>query len=238
MSLFDDIVTTVKGRETPGLESLTAIEIGGISVNGDFDVDEDPMLGMAMEAMGKDVQYDAVIVDNELEECVEGRLADEYEPDVFERDAEKERYRSEIKEEFTEKKLGKLSGRSGDYTVYLSRDDDLRHKAAGERKAKRIEEFQKKIDELEKRITDCKNKMTEYDHLSEEAWRKVEAIEKRKTKRTELTDDQQHQLEKLRKQYDHYEMESIKCEEMHDKYIRDLESLKKHMESIKHNASR
>ena len=59
MSLFDDIVKTVEKTETPGLESLTATEIGGISVNGDFDVDEDPMLGMAMEAMGKDVQYDA-----------------------------------------------------------------------------------------------------------------------------------------------------------------------------------
>lgn len=230
MSLFDDIVTTVKGRETPGLESLTATEISGISVNGDFDIDEDPMLGMAMEAMGKDVQYDAV--------CVEGRLADEYEPDVFERDAEKERYRSEIKEEFTEKKLRKLSGRSNDYTVYLPRDASLKYKAAGERRAKRIEEFEKKIDELEKRITDCKNKMTEYDHLSEEIWKKIEAIEKRKTKRTELTDDQRHQLEKLRKQYDHYEMEFTKCEEMCDKYIGDLKSLKKHVESIKRNANR
>lgn len=90
MSLFDDIVKTVEKSETPGLESLTATEIGGISVNGDFDVDEDPMLGMAMEAMGKDVQYDADAdpeaagySDKDIEKLSEAGAAEEDEDDDY-----------------------------------------------------------------------------------------------------------------------------------------------------------
>ena len=90
MSLFDDIVKTVEKSETPGLESLTATEIGGISVNGNFDVDEDPMLGMAMEAMGKDVQYDADAdpeaagySDKDIEKLSEAGAAEEDEDDDY-----------------------------------------------------------------------------------------------------------------------------------------------------------
>ena len=43
MSLFDEIVKTVDKTVEPGLESLTETEIGGIAVNGDFDIDEDAL---------------------------------------------------------------------------------------------------------------------------------------------------------------------------------------------------
>lgn len=88
--LFDEIVKTVDRSTAPALESLIRHEVGGIAVNGDFDIEEDPMVAMAMEALGKDVQYDATndpeaaeFTDEEIEKLAAEGAKDEDEDDGY-----------------------------------------------------------------------------------------------------------------------------------------------------------